>query len=314
MHLESCRELKRTLFESPTPLTAAADVPWLGLGITRTPSGEYSLAVRVAEAAPAAAVLSRITTEAREEVDIVEVGHVRALASPTPEDLQGRHRPLVPGISVGHPDVTAGTLGGFAVVDGVVHILSNNHVLGNSGAAQVGDPALQPGTADGGADPGDAVARLAAMSELSDDQPNVVDAAIARLDDGIEHDPAAYPDGPIAGITPWPPTETDVAKIGRTTAHTTGRITAFEVDGLQVDFGGRVLTFDDQVEISGSGGPFSDGGDSGSLIWTVEGRLAVGLLFAGSTAGGPDGTGLTFANPIQRVLDAFGAQLVEPET
>ncbi|MFC4562515.1 hypothetical protein ACFO4E_11685 [Nocardiopsis mangrovi] len=313
MHLESCRELKRTLFDSPTPLTAAVDIPWLGLGITLTPSGEYSLAVRVAEAGPAAAVLSRITAEARDEVDIVEVGHIRALSSPTPEDLQGRHRPLVPGVSVGHPAITAGTLGAFAVVDGAVHILSNNHVLGDSGAAQVGDAALQPGSADGGADPGDAVARLTAMAPLSDDQPNVVDAAIARLDDGIGDDPAAYPDGPIAGVTPWPPTETDVSKVGRTTAHTSGRITAFEVDGLQVDFGGRVLTFDDQVEISGSGGAFSDGGDSGSLIWTTEGRLAVGLLFAGSSSGGPDGTGLTFANPIQRVLDAFGAQLVESE-
>ncbi|NOG48388.1 MAG: hypothetical protein HND48_02260 [Chloroflexi bacterium] len=39
-------------------------------------------------------------------------------------------------------------------------LLSNNHVFANSNDAQVGDSILQPGPADGGQNPGDAVATL----------------------------------------------------------------------------------------------------------------------------------------------------------
>ena len=95
-----------------------------------------------------------------------------------------------------------------------------------------------------------------------------------------------------------------VAKRGRTTGITRGRVTAFELDGVQVGYTRGTLTFDDQIEIEGTGtGAFSAGGDSGSLILTAEDApRAVGLLFAGSETGGPTGTGLTFANPIAAVL------------
>src|SRR5256885_12833142 len=49
------------------------------------------------------------------------------------------------GFSVGHPAITAGSIGA-RVTDGVnVYILSNNHVLANSNDASIGDPELQPG-------------------------------------------------------------------------------------------------------------------------------------------------------------------------
>jgi len=60
---------------------------------------------------------------------------------------------------------------------------------------------------------------------------------------------------------------------------------------------------------SSTGDPFSRGGDSGSLV-VADGGLAFGLLFAGSDTGGSNGLGLTYANPIQTVLDAFDAELV----
>ena len=50
------------------------------------------------------------------------------------------------------------------------------------------------------------------------------------------------------------------------------------------------------------GGPFSDGGDSGSPIVGRD-RRGVALLFAGS------GQGLTYANPLRAVLDALKADL-----
>ena len=70
------------------------------------------------------------------------------------------------------------------------------------------------------------------------------------------------------------------------------------------------LRFDGQIEIEGAGSKsFSDGGDSGSLI--VNSRMqAVALLFAGSDTGGRNGAGLTYANPIHRVLNELGATLL----
>lgn len=90
--------------------------------------------------------------------DVYEVGQIRALQTP-----RDRYRPVIPsGVSIGHYKVTAGTLGAivFDRTTGEKLILSNNHVLANSNDALIGDPILQPGTVDGGQNPGDVVARL----------------------------------------------------------------------------------------------------------------------------------------------------------
>jgi hypothetical protein len=53
---------------------------------------------------------------------------------------------------------------------------------------------------------------------------------------------------------------------------------------------------------------FSDPGDSGSTIWTnIPGKphQPVGLLFAETDAGGPDNSGVAYANPIRRVIRAL---------
>src|SRR5437016_14534636 len=66
-------------------------------------------------------------------------------------DPTKRARPAPPRYSVGHPSITAGTIGA-RVRDalGHVYILSNNHVLANSNGASIGDPEYQPGPFDGG--------------------------------------------------------------------------------------------------------------------------------------------------------------------
>ena len=105
------------------------------------------------------------------------------------------------------------------------------------------------------------------------------------------------------------PSGTRVAKLGRTTGLTRGRVTAFELDNVTVEFDIGLLRFDNQIEIEGDGeGPFSDGGDSGSLI-VGEDRRGVGLLFAGTDQGGANGQGLTYANPLHSVLDALEIEL-----
>jgi len=104
---------------------------------------------------------------------------------------------------------------------------------------------------------------------------------------------------------------TRVAKVGRTTGITRGRVTAFELDNLVVGFDIGDLVFNNQIEIEGTGtSAFSDGGDSGSLI-VNRGRKAVGLLFAGSDQGGSNDQGLTFANPLRAVLDALQVELMD---
>jgi hypothetical protein len=62
----------------------------------------------------------------------------------------GRFRPLKGGCSIGHPLITAGTLGCAIKLGGVKYGLSNNHVLAAASSAQnprasIGDPIYQPG-------------------------------------------------------------------------------------------------------------------------------------------------------------------------
>lgn len=79
--------------------------------------------------------------------DVIEIGRVRLL-----EERAMKIRPALPGSSVGHYKISAGTFG--AVVKdrktGENLILSNNHILANStsgsdGRASIGDPIWQPG-------------------------------------------------------------------------------------------------------------------------------------------------------------------------
>jgi hypothetical protein len=322
---DSARELKarlsQRLSEAPTAVASSVGgaTRWSGvaLGLAPVGGGQVHLAIRLIEQADADVVLAGLDEAAREEVDVRVIGPVRPLSSPTgytPDELQQRVRPLRPGLSVSHPDVTAGTLGGFVRRPGSegLLVLSNNHVLANSDAATEGDPVLQPGVADGGT-PEDRVGTLTAFVRFSADPGNLVDAAVAALDAGVGADPADYPGGALLTVVAAPddvdPDEL-VEKLGRTTGHTRGRITAVEVDGVGVQYEDGVHTFDDQVEIEGLTGAFSAGGDSGSVIWRSRDRAPLGLLFAGSTEGGSAGGGVTFANPLATVLRELGVEWV----
>ena len=96
--------------------------------------------------------------------DVVEYGELRALTDVLDVDTQAlteRRRPAPPGYSVGHPRITAGTLGAWVHrgADDTYYILSNNHVLASSNDGRPGDFILQPGPADGGTE-ADRIARL----------------------------------------------------------------------------------------------------------------------------------------------------------
>ncbi|MBY3555234.1 S1 family peptidase [Modestobacter lapidis] len=332
---DTARELKarlsRRLSEAPrgsvlsrgldagAPPTGGAP-QWSGVALGLTPVGPQSvhLAIRLVDESDAEVVLAGLDPTARGEVDVRVIGRVRPLSQPSPgpspDELQRRVRPLRPGLSVSHSIVTAGTLGGFVRYPGSERLLglSNNHVLAASDAATEGDPALQPGVADGGTG-ADRIGALAAFVRFSPDPGNLVDAAVATLDDGVTADPTAYPGGALAALVASGEDvdpEEPVEKVGRTTGHTRGRITAVEVDGVGVQYDSGIVTFDDQVEVEGLSGGFSAGGDSGSVIWRSRDRAPLGLLFAGSATGGRAGGGVTFANPLGTVLRELGVEWV----
>ena len=250
-------------------------------------------------------------------VSVRVTGRLMAFSDPTQ-----RQRPAPPGYSVGHPAITAGTIGA-RVRDalGNVYILSNNHVLANSNNAQIGDPEYQPGPYDGGT-AADSIATLTDFQTISfaADGANTIDAAIALssatvLDNATPADDGyGMPNSRIYGDT-----NNDglfdnrdallglnVQKYGRTTHLTHGQITGvnatvticYAVSGFTCT---KTARYVDQLIISP--GTFSGGGDSGSLIITDDANLnPVALLFAGSSS-------VTIANRIDLVLNRFGVTI-----
>ncbi len=244
-------------------------------------------------------------------------GRLMAFSDPTQ-----RQRPAPLGYSVGHPAITAGTIGA-RVRDalGHVYILSNNHVLANSNGANIGDPEYQPGPFDGGTS-ADQIATLSDFQVISfaANGSNTIDAAIALstsevLDNATPAD-AGYgmPSSQIYGDADGDGFFDDrnallnlnVQKYGRTTRLTHGQITGvnatvticYAVSGFTCT---KTARYVDQLIISP--GTFSAGGDSGSLIVTDDGNAnPVALLFAGSSS-------VTIANRIDLVLNRFGVTI-----
>ncbi|MEQ8326952.1 MAG: hypothetical protein RH951_07325 [Parvibaculum sp.] len=231
--------------------------------------------------------------------------------------LARRARPASGGYSVGHKNITAGTIG-TCVYDMVgspgnpvgmpnhYYILSNNHVLANSNNASPGDAVLQPGPFDGGTDPTDRIAALSRFIPITFDPPvprflhrNLVDAAVAE---GQFHDLKREIHW-VGHLRGWRPRAqvavgTVLHKTGRTTNYTTGRITTVNAT-IDVNYGGgRVARFRDQILTT----PMSAGGDSGSLVADRD-NFAVGLLFAGSPQ-------VTILNQIQHVRSLLRVEIV----
>jgi len=219
-------------------------------------------------------------------------------------DIVAHPRPVPCGVSIGHVDITAGTLGCLLrrAGDDATYLLSNNHVLANVNQAQLGDSILEPGPADGGVEP---------IAQLSDFEPiklwggaNLIDAAVARLLDPDD----VLPEIAAIGAVQNPPVDAalyqSVRKHGRTTRHTVGVVTDLSADLWVRVLPRQMAWFEDQLGVQGGvAGDFSQPGDSGSLVVDGVSRAAVGLLFAG-------GQGQTFVNPIEPVLARFDATII----
>ncbi len=110
---------------------------------------------------------------------------------------------------------------------------------------------MQPGTTDGGAALGDRIGVLATVVALDEVAPNLVDAATARLDDGVEVS-ADYPGGALTG---WVAVTDDIAVEKSAAPPGTRRAgpAPSELDGISVQYLSGVLDFDDQIEVTGIG-------------------------------------------------------------
>ena len=245
-------------------------------------------------------------TVAEVPVQMEATGRFTSLWDSPPNPKAPFARPVPIGVSTGHPDITAGTIGARVTDGSQIFALSNNHVFANNNGASQGDNLLQPGVADGGRNPADVLATLydfepIAFCSGAACPMNRIDAAIAltTADDlGTETPENGY-GSPRSG-TVEAALGMQVQKYGRTTGHTVGRVTGINAT-LDVNYRTGMARFTGQIMVSG--GEFSTGGDSGSLIVTKglfqADRRPVALLFAGS------GT-YTVANPIDLVLDRFG--------
>jgi len=316
------------------PDSLLSNVVGLGVGVKwkeGKPTGEPAAVVLVSQKLEPEALPANETVPPKIgnlQTDVLAVGLPVAgfdsmAAGAGVQTLAKRARPARGGYSVGHFAITAGTIS-TCVYDilpgGTVsppahgvgvppryYILSNNHVLANSNAANLGDAILQPGPYDGGTNPADRIASLSRFVPITFDplvprplHRNLVDAAIAE---GAFHDldREVYWTGPVRG---WR-RKANIAvgnlvrKTGRTTNFTIGRITAINATIDVAYGGGRVARYTDQIVTTA----FSAGGDSGSLVTSLDG-VAIGLLFAGSPVA-------TILNQIENVRSLLRVEVAE---
>jgi hypothetical protein len=225
--------------------------------------------------------------------DVKAVGRLVPQANPL-----AKQKPIESAFSVGHIDITAGSLGAIVKKGTKRYLLSNSHVLANSGKGKPGDKILYPGPADGGVNPADWVATLSEAVPFTKGGAfvNEVDAALAEVREerlaGVKYavSKAKVP----FGVT-VPQRDMVVTKRGRTTGVTKGKI-------IDTDFR-FVLNYDGVGKIGFTSQVlcerYTDQGDSGSLVIDVETGKVVGLHFAGANGG-------SVFNPIQSVIKALG--------
>jgi hypothetical protein len=293
----------------------------VGVGIAEKtvsgkPTGVLALKFFVKTKFPKSAVPTRLMLPRSIDglpVDIEESGSFRAfrrkigrtaadLAMPNPRE---RMRPALPGCSIGFRIagdlvVMGGTFGALVKTTRAVYILSNNHVLADENRLGPGAPIFQPALLDQGDVDADKIGELTRFIRLRANRYNRVDAAIAKPSRKTSVAKDVLHIGPPSG-TAAAEIDMMVHKFGRTTSYTAGRVASIETD-VTVEYETADFTFENQMIVVGTGGQFSDSGDSGSIILQRGTNQAVGLLFGGSSSH-------TIANHIGNVLRSLRVRM-----
>lgn len=266
--------------------------------------------------------------------DVVPTGPITIF-----QDRTSRYRPAPGGVSIGHFQITAGTLGCIVQKNGELYILSNNHVLANSNNASVGDSILQPGPHDGGQTSQDEIGKLSHFVPIKFEDSGggngggEAPCGIAGFTTGILNALAALTGSKTrlrqyritsennlmdcAIALPNIPDDVDpeILEIGNINSVTegvlgmavkkSGRTTGLTTGTIeQIDVTARVNFGTNKVAVFEDqlmAGGMSQGGDSGSVVLDMDNNI-VGLLFAGSST-------TTLFNRIQNVFSELDISL-----
>ena len=240
----------------------------VGIGIDGLPVVKVYLAHTAVLSLPASldghALVTEVTGEFRALGDMplpAETGGGGPAAATTSDGTDPKRsfpRPVPIGVSTGQIDVTAGTIAARVVSGADVFALSNNHVYANRNAANLGDHILQPGTVDGGVNPDDAIGTLHDFEPIRFCAPfptcpqNRIDAAIAATTtEQLGNSTPSNGYGTPRSTTAKARLGMAIQKYGRTTGHTTGKITGINAT-MNVGFHDGTARFVGQIMISGA--------------------------------------------------------------
>jgi hypothetical protein len=214
-----------------------------------------------------------------------------------PNGIREQQEVIIGGISGANTNLTgqSGTIGYFCTRKSKlprrkeVYLLSNSHVFADLRKVKVdeGDLIMQPSPGEPANNrPIGSLVDFSALKFNDINEPNHVDAAIAKLWGTHQHKPLIPLIGPVTGYVPKQDIEIGeaVRKFGRTTGYTEGHIFSIYLDiWIRYDRTGQSAFFQNQLLIEPSLLTFSkfvSKGDSGSLL--VDGNQhAVGLIFGG---------------------------------
>lgn len=216
-------------------------------------------------------------------------------------ELKLHSRPAAFGEAISHIRGDAGSIGCVVTIEGRDDwfLLSASHVLAPRGA-RIGDKIVEPPAPNLATTP---IAVLTRFRKLeSAGVANPFDAALARVlsKEDIE---LRIPElgAPRADAMDAFLNQT-VRKYGAGTRTTVGVVTSLTAEA-PFPFLGRQYLFSDVIEVTGDGGPFSAGADSGALVVDATSSRPVGLVIGGDSE-------RSYISPITRVLDWFDARIV----
>jgi hypothetical protein len=170
-------------------------------------------------------------------------------------------------------------------------------LLINQDDLEIGSAILQPGTLDNGT----LNDKVAVVTKLGSDG-RYKSGALARLLPGIDVTNDIPGFGRILGVASAAPDLNQIVTLsGRSSGITKGRIDSVATD-LTIGTDNGVVKVVDTITVKGLSGSFSQPGDAGAPVLTLDGRL-IGVVIAGSSTH-------TIVLSIQRVLRGLGVELI----
>jgi hypothetical protein len=336
-------KIKSELSRRFLPLGVSNNIHAVGIGLLSGASDRYCIQVFVDDAARelwagsgAAPLPGSYRGVPLVLIEMPAAGFLSATGLP----IRERQEVIIGGISGANSNLSgqSGTIGYFCTRKSrfsrlkETHLLSNSHVFADLQKATVdeGDLIMQPSPGEPGHNrPIGTLVNFSALRFEGDvNEPNHIDAAIAKLWSTQQHKPLLPFIGAVKGYV----NKEDIKlgegarKFGRTTGYTEGRIFSIYLDiWIRYDRTRQSAFFENQLLVEPAGPAFLKfvaKGDSGSLL-VDENHHAIGLIFGGMSeapqtthaprTGGatpPRIEGYGVANPITDVMDRMKIELI----